>query len=179
MRSEDIPVLTTGRTILRAPIASDFDDCTALWGDETVTRFIAKRPFTRDECWARLLRKIGHWQVMGFGFWVVRDKASDEFLGIAGFAEHRRAVIPSFEGLPEAGWVFAPSAHGRGLATEVMMRIVTWADENIESDTTVCMFDPEHHASRRVAEKVGFTVRGDATFHDETVLVMERARKAR
>lgn len=172
-----IPELMTGRTILRPLTLADFEASAAMWADETVVRHITGKPYTREESWARFLRKIGHWPVMGFGFWAVADKTTGDFIGEAGFAENRRAVSPGFEGFPEAGWAFVTSAHGKGIATEVVSRIVMWADENIDRPTTVCMFDPEHHASRRVAEKVGFVVRGDAVFHDETVLVMERRRK--
>lgn len=148
-----------------------------MWADEVVTRYIAPRPFTREESWARFRQKVGQWPLLGFGFWAVTDRTTGALIGEAGFAENRRAVVPSFEGEPEAGWVFAPSVHGKGIATEVMLRIVAWADENITAKTTVCMFDPAHVTSLHVAEKVGYVVRGNAMFRDERVLVMERGRR--
>ena len=81
----------------------------AMWADAGVTRFISGRPFTREECWARLLRYAGLWPTLGFGYWAIEDKAEGRFLGEAGFADFKRDMTPSIEGLPEAGWVLAPS----------------------------------------------------------------------
>ena len=177
LQSGDIPRLTTERTVLRALTLGDFEASAALWADEAVTRYFAPLPLSREESGARFRQKVGQWPLLGFGFWAVTDRVTGAFIGEAGFAENRRAVVPSFEGEPEAGWVFAPSVHGKGIATEVMSRIAAWADETIGAETTVCMFDPAHEASRRVAEKVGYTVRGEARFRDEPVLVMERKRR--
>ena len=34
------------------------------------------RPLTAEDCWARLLRYAGHWQLLGFGFSLVEERES-------------------------------------------------------------------------------------------------------
>lgn len=111
-----IPVLRTERLVLRAHALSDFADCLAMWSDPAVTRYIGGRPFNGEEVWARLLRYSGHWQLLGYGYWLVADRASGGFVGEVGFADFRRQITPSFDANPEIGWALAPASHGQGLA---------------------------------------------------------------
>jgi RimJ/RimL family protein N-acetyltransferase len=66
-----IPLLETDRLLLRGHRPEDLDDCKALWGDPDVTRHIGGRPFSGEEVWTRLLRYVGHWCWLGYGFWAV------------------------------------------------------------------------------------------------------------
>ena len=108
-----------------------------MWADPVVTRHIGGRPFTREEVWARLLRYRGHWAHLGYGFWLIEDKASGEFLGETGFAEFQRAILPPIEGTPEIGWVLATRAHGLGYATEAVRAAVAWGDKHFQGARTV------------------------------------------
>ena len=107
MRNLDLaavtPVLSTARLRLRGHRREDFEDCAAMWADERVTRFIGGKPSTREQCWARLLRYIGHWALMGFGYWVVEEKASGRHVGEAGLADFRRGLGQGFDDAPECG----------------------------------------------------------------------------
>src|SRR6476659_5070994 len=116
----DIPVIETARLRLRGHRSSDFEACAALWADPIVTHYISGRPFTREEVWARILRYAGHWAWMGYGFWAIDERATGRFIGEAGFADFRREMAPSLEGIPEAGWVLSPALHGKGYATEAV-----------------------------------------------------------
>jgi len=168
------PRLETERLILRGHTVDDFDDCAAMWGDTVVTRHIGGRPFTREECWSRLLRYRGHWALLGFGYWVVCDKRSQRFVGEVGFAEFQRAIEPSFGGAPEAGWVLAPWSYGRGYATEALGAALGWADAHFDAKRTVCMIDPPNTASIRVAHKAGYREFARASYHGEPVILFER-----
>ena len=88
------PALDTARLTLRAHTAADLDDCAALWADPTVVRHIGGRPFTAEETWARVLRYAGLWALVGFGYWVARDRSSGRFVGELGLADFRRAFDP-------------------------------------------------------------------------------------
>ena len=50
------------------------------------------------------MRYSGHWAILGFGYWVVRDTQSGRFLGEVGFADYHREIEPSLHGTPEIGW---------------------------------------------------------------------------
>ena len=170
------PVIETERLILRGHTKADLDVCAAMWGDEEVTRYIGGRPFARDEVWARLLRYVGHWQEMGYGFWALTEKASGQFIGELGFADFKRQLEPSFGDTPEMGWVLSPSGHGKGYASEAVAAALAWADARFDERRTVCMIAPENGPSLRVAQKAGFREFARADYNGQTVL-LERFRK--
>lgn len=169
------PVLTTPRLTLRAHVREDFEDSYGMWSDPGVTRFIGGKPATRDEAWSRLLRYVGHWQVMGFGYWVARETATGRFVGEIGFADFKRPIDPPFGDTPEMGWALSPGVHGQGYATEAVEGALAWADATFESPRTVCMIDPSNGPSLKVAEKVGFREYARTDFHGPTIL-FERPR---
>ena len=141
------PVIETERLILRGHTKADLDVCAAMWGDAEVTRYIGGRPFARDEVWARLLRYVGHWQEMGYGFWALTEKASGQLIGELGFADFKRQLEPSFGDTPEMGWVLSPSGHGKGYASEAVAAALAWADARFD--------EPWRGAGRSAAETDG------------------------
>lgn len=165
------PVLETERLILRGHSKADLEACAAMWGDAEVTRYIGGRPFARDEVWARLLRYVGHWHEMDYGFWALCEKDSGRFVGELGFADFMRPLTPSFGDTPEMGWVLAPAGHGKGYATEAVAAALAWADTRFAGGRTVCMISPDNAASLRVAQKVGYREFARADYHGETILL--------
>ena len=171
------PVLETDRLLLRRHDADDFSSSAAMWADPEVVRYISGTPSSRAESWSRLLRYLGHWELLGFGYWVVQEKSTKRFLGEVGFADYKREIVPSIEGIPEAGWVFNTEAQGKGFAEEAVSCMLDWAGRTLESETTVCIVDPEHHSSIRLAHKVGFVNSVTTTYLDTPVQILERSRK--
>jgi RimJ/RimL family protein N-acetyltransferase len=171
-----VPVLQTERLILRGHTLADFPDSAAMWGDPLVTRHIGGRPFTEEECWARLLRYAGLWTLLGYGYWVVRARDSERFVGEVGLAEFRRETVPALGEAPEAGWVLAPWAHGRGFATEAVRAVLSWADATLAAPRTVCLIDPANAGSIQVAAKCGFRERARGTYKGEPTVMFERQR---
>lgn len=171
-----VQMIETDRLRLRGPRPSDFPDSAALWSDPEVTRFTSGKPLPEEEVWCRLLRYIGHWAWMGFGYWVVEEKATGRFAGEVGFSDWRREIKPSLQGLPELGWVLAPRVHGQGYATEAGCAAIRWAHSHFRkrrvasghagfespiapelgSARMTCIIHPENFRSIRVAEKCGF-----------------------
>lgn len=168
------PVIETDRLILRAHRPGDFPALAALWGDPTVTQFISGKPSTPEECWARLLRYAGHWELLGFGYWAVQWKDGDQFIGDVGFANWKRDISPSLDGLPEGGWVLSTEAHGRGLATEAVNAALAWMDATFGAQTTACIIGPENAASIRVAQKAGYKEHCRSDFKGSEVIQFQR-----
>jgi RimJ/RimL family protein N-acetyltransferase len=168
------PPLDTPRLTLRPHTLGDFDECTAMWGDPVVTRHVGGRPSTREEVWARLLRYSGHWTLLGFGYWVVRERATGRFVGEVGLADFRRDMEPSFDGAPEAGWVLASWAHQKGFATEAVKVTLAWAEKELRAPRMVCMIDAVNTASIRVAEKCGFREWQRASYKGTPTILFER-----
>jgi RimJ/RimL family protein N-acetyltransferase len=174
LTAPDIPTIHTQRLTLRGHAIEDFDDYVAMWGNPKVTRHIGGRPFSREECWTRFLRNIGHWPLMGFGYWLVLETASGRFIGEIGFADLKRDLDPSIDGLPEMGWVLAPWSHGQGFATESARAAIAWIDRDLAPKRTVCLIDPENVPSLRVADKCGYRELARSTYKGQPVIIFER-----
>jgi RimJ/RimL family protein N-acetyltransferase len=166
-------VITTARLVLAPHRADDLDDSAAMWADPEVVRFIGGRPLAREEAWTRLLRNVGQWSLVGYGYWVARDR-DGRFVGEIGFGDFRRALDPPLLDAPEVGWVLARHAHGRGIATEAVRAVLAWGDARFAR--TQCIIDPDHAASIRVATKCGFVEIARATYRDAPTVVLERTR---
>jgi RimJ/RimL family protein N-acetyltransferase len=170
----DVPRLETDRLLMRGHTLADFDDSAAMWGDVTVTRHIGGRPFTREEVWARLLRYVGHWALLGFGYWIVHEKASGRFIGEVGFLDGKREIDPPFGDAPEIGWVLATWSHGRGFATEAVRAAVDWGTAHFGGRRTVCLIDVPNVASIRVAQKCGYSEFARTTYKGAPVILFQR-----
>jgi RimJ/RimL family protein N-acetyltransferase len=166
-----VPVIETERLRLRGHRPADFSACAALWADPIVTRYTVGKPLSEEEVWARMLRYAGHWAWMGFGFWLIEERATSSFVGEMGFADLRREMQPSLHGVPELGWVLAPPHHGKGYATECVRAALSWAEGMFTAEwrasgppiapelrfaRTVCIIHPDNVRSIRVAAKCGF-----------------------
>jgi RimJ/RimL family protein N-acetyltransferase len=170
----EAPLLETQRLRLRGHRLDDLDACCAMWGDPIVTRYIGGKPFTREEVWARLLRYIGHWSLLGFGYWAVEEKASGTFVGEMGFGDFKRELEPPLDDTPELGWALASQAHGKGYATEALRAVIDWGDHHFGAIRTACLIHPENLASMRVAEKCGYHEYARATYKGHETILFER-----
>lgn len=144
-----------------------------MWSDPDVTRFIGRVPFSEQDVWMRILRYAGHWALMGYGYWVVEEKAGGTYVGELGFADWRRDVEPSLRGLPELGWALVSRAHGRGYATEGVRAAIAWAQARMPQTRTICYIQPDNVASIRVAEKCGYREVRRIVVGGQTSLVFE------
>ena len=152
----EVPVLETKRLKLRAHRLEDLPDCVAMWSDPEITRYTIGSPSPQQRTWTRMLAYLGHWTLLGFGYWAVEEKDSGRYIGELGFADFKRDLPLSIQGMPELGWALALHTHGKGYATEALRSAVGWGDAHFESARTVCIIHPENLASLRVAEKLGY-----------------------
>jgi RimJ/RimL family protein N-acetyltransferase len=178
MYSHSIPSLETERLVLHGHRLDDFEDSAAMWGDPEVTRHIGGRPFSREEAWVRLHRYVGHWVLLGHGFWVIRERASGQFVGEVGLVDFKRDLDEPWRALfaaaPEVGWALARWAHGRGFATEAVRAALGWGEAQLGVRKRVCMINPGNLASIRVADKCGFRELGRASYKERPILLFER-----
>jgi RimJ/RimL family protein N-acetyltransferase len=170
----EIPILESERLKLRGHRLDDFLDSAAMWADPEVTRYIGGKPLTEEESWSRLLRYVGHWSLLGFGYWVVEEKTTGHFIGEIGFADYKRG-LPSLEGLPEIGWAFVSQARGKGYATEAVRAAVAWSDTGFLSARTACIINPENLASICVAEKCAYRQFQLTTYKGHPTIVFVRS----
>src|SRR5271170_7727936 len=145
-----VPILETERLTLRGHRLDDFSACAAMWADPVVTRHFGAKSLTEEESWTRFLRYAGHWSLLGFGYWVVEEKATGKFIGEIGFADYKRSIESSLKHLPEIGWVLASESHGKGYATEAVRAALVWGDRHFAASRTSCIINPENLPSIHV-----------------------------
>jgi ribosomal-protein-alanine N-acetyltransferase len=150
-----IPTLTTRRLTLRAPRWDDFDAYAAFRGDAERTRFLGG-PFSRDEAFSQLAELIGHWQLRGFGRWMVTDTETGAPLGVVGLYHP-----PSWPE-PEIAWSVFAEGEGRGIAFEAAAAARRHAYETLGWTTAISLIAEDNHRSRALAERLG--ARRDGTF---------------
>lgn len=157
------PRLETARLILDSHRAEDLPAYAALWGDPKTMRHVVSGVAAYDlqGSWFRLARHCGFWPVLGYGFWALREKETGRFLGDLGFMDAKRGLASPLGDFPEAGWVLAPEAHGRGYATEAMRAALGWFDSETPYRRSFCLVAPENAPSLRVAAKLGYLPAGE------------------
>ena len=168
-------MIETERLILRPQMLADYEPAYAVYSDPNVVRHIGDgKPGTRQDVWFRLLRAVGHWQLLGYGLFAVIEKTTGRFVGEAGLADFKRGLGEEFDAYPEAAWIMAAEIHGKGYGTEAAQAAHDWMDQTHGRRKTVCIIDPPNRSSIRVAEKLGYRLIGERPFRDGSVLMFER-----
>lgn len=168
--------IDTERLLLRPHEVGDFEALRAMLADPVVTRHIATARPSDEDVWNRLLRYIGHWHAFGFGIFAVVERDTGQYIGGAGFADFRRGIADAFQASPEAAWVFARQAHGRGIASEAARAMHAWFDAQPFGGRSVCIIDPDNAPSLRLAAKLGYVETGEVRYHDAPTRAFERLR---
>ena len=78
-----------------------------------------------------------------------------DFLGLALAPKIDRAASEL-----ELGYIVAPAARGRGVATEILRLLTEWAFRELVAQRIYLIIDVENHASARVAERCGYRREG-------------------
>jgi RimJ/RimL family protein N-acetyltransferase len=167
------PIVETERLRLRGHTAADFENNFAMWGDERVTRHIGGKPSTREEAWARMMRYPGHWALLGYGYWLIEEKATGAYVGEGGFADFKRDMEPPLDA-PEQGWALSPAMHGKGYAIEAVLGMLQWGEPHFGSSRFVAIIDPDNAPSIRVAEKAGYKLAERTTYKGGPTLLFRR-----
>lgn len=171
----NVPTLITPRLILRAHMLADFEAYAAYWSEESISRWTGSgRVPTRAESWLKFLLFPGHWQMMGYGFWAVEEKATGALIGEAGFVDLKRDYDPKVNDVPEIGWVIAKPSQGRGYASEAAQACLRWGAEHFGPIRVIAAVNVENPASIRVAEKCGFQECLRADFHGRKAVFLDR-----
>lgn len=174
VRFSAAPLIETDRLRLRAHRVDDHASSLAIWSDAELVRHITGEPLDGEAVWKRLLMHAGMWSLLGRGSWAVEEKSSGRHIGDIGFVDLKRAIEPSLEGMLECGWVLARAAHGKGYASEAVVAIGAWAQTHFPESRMVCIIAPENRGSIRVAEKAGFSVWQETTYHGKPTIVFRR-----
>jgi RimJ/RimL family protein N-acetyltransferase len=146
-------VLETERMVLRRMKMADVDNLMGIFSDPEAMRYYpATKSREEAEAWVRWT--LGSYRDHGFGQWVAILKDSGEFAGQCGL------IVQEVEGKQEVeiGYLFLRRFWGRGLATEAVIAARDYGFYTLGYRRLVSNIDLANPASRRVAEKTGFTL---------------------
>ncbi|MGC9368152.1 MAG: GNAT family N-acetyltransferase [Paracoccaceae bacterium] len=147
-----IPRLETERLILRAPTLQDFEVFADFYASERAS-FVGG-PLDREGSWRMLAMEIGHWQLAGFGRWIVETRDGGATAGLVGL------FCPEGWPEPEIGWDLFSGHEGKGYATEAGAAARNYAYDVLGWDTAISLVKPANVASARVAERLGARLDG-------------------
>ena len=167
-------MIETENLRLRRPEIDDLDAIHAMRSDLNVVRFLGGRALNREEAWHRLMRLVGHWALRGYGMFAVVEKGSGALVGEVGLFDGSRGLSPDFDNAPEAGWILASAAHGKGYAGEAAAAAHRWFAATHGEQRSVCIIAPENLASFRVAHKLGYKSFGQVDYHNGPMTMLER-----
>jgi RimJ/RimL family protein N-acetyltransferase len=142
-------------TIALVPLAREhLPAVEALFDDPDVLRFTRlpePPPPGFAETWLGLYER-GRRDGTREGFAVVEE---GEFLGLALAPRIEREARTA-----ELGYIVAPSARGRGVATTALRLLTEWAFAELGALRLELLVGVENHASKRVAERNGYRLEG-------------------
>jgi RimJ/RimL family protein N-acetyltransferase len=142
-----IPVLATQRLLLRGPEPEDYPNFKATFASYR-SRFMGG-PLNAYETWMLYAAEIGHWNIRGYGMWMIHDKATDETLGMAG------GWFPAKWPEQELAWIIWPDKAGHGYALEATHAARRYFYDTLGWDGAVSYIDPKNLDSIRLAERLG------------------------
>ncbi len=146
-------MLETDRLRLVVPAEAHVDAIFAMYSDEETTRFIPHaRSATRTAAWLKVAGQVGHWQLRGFGFYVVLDRVTGEVVGNAGL------LFPADHPTIEIGWLIDRHHWRKGYALEATRAILAHALGPLGADWVTAQIAPDNAASLALAAKLGMKV---------------------
>ncbi|MCB1340355.1 MAG: GNAT family N-acetyltransferase [Pseudooceanicola sp.] len=143
-----IPTLTTDRLTLRGPREADFDAVAGFFADGGRSDFFGG-PLTRGNAWRWFAMSIGHWQLKGFGFWMVELTATGQHCGLCGLWQ------PEGWPEPELGWAVFEGFEGMGIAKEAALAARAFAYGTLGWTTLTSNIMPGNTRSIALAERLG------------------------
>jgi len=159
----EIPTLRTERLTLRAPTIGDLDAYAEYRASER-TEFVGGA-MTRSQAFESLCGMIGHWQLRGYGRWMVADRETDAALGFVG------PFFPENWPEPEFAWTVFRQAEGRGIAYEAALAARAYAYETLGWQTAISLVTAGNVRSAALAARLG--ARLEKTFDHEDHGAME------
>jgi len=113
-----------------------------------------------------LRTNMAHWDRHGFGLWALRTHAG-EFAGRAGI---RHLAVDGTTEI-EIAYTFKRSLWGQGLASEIAGALTQIGLVQLELPSLVGLIHVGNVASRRVVERLNYTLERSTTYHGESVVI--------
>lgn len=143
-------MLSTDRLSLEPLTSTDVPELFSIYGNEQAMQFMPMLPHQRVE------QTILHFQMEmsrnGARYWTIRLKDDDRIIGMVNFLGETR--------FPGMGYILESASWGHGYATEASRAVLDYGFRQLNYDRMELWIDEDNGASRRVAEKLGFQIKG-------------------
>lgn len=150
------PVLTAKEATLRRPDERDIDAMVAACSDPDAVRYTGvPDPYERGNAEEFTYRLAPLSWARGAGAIFAITDAADAWVGNIDLR-----ISPDDPLVGEVGFLVAPEARGRGYATAALRAVCEWAFTDLGLARVKWRAQVGNGASRRVAEKAGFTMEG-------------------
>jgi RimJ/RimL family protein N-acetyltransferase len=167
--------LETPRLVLRLPTEADIPAFLSMHTESDIGHLVigGVRPSGDLEiAWRNFVMQLGHWQLRGFGMWLVEERATSDIIGRIGFWQS--GTWPGIE----LGWLIRQARRNQGFATEAAVRALEWARTETTIERIVSLILPDNAPSLRIATKIGEQFERDIDFggrlHHMYALTLER-----
>ncbi len=145
------PILNTDRLTLRAPEPADVQAYRAFYAVSDMTVGTYRGGRSKDEVAQIHANDMIHWQIRGFGMWLLRRKNEAEVLGGAGL------VKEDDWNTDELTWWLMPEARGHGYATEASRAIIAYGYDTLGWSRVQTFMRDENIRSHKMAQRLGGT----------------------
>ncbi len=111
---------------------------------------------TEAQTAAYMVRNLAHWDLYGFGLWLLRDETHQ----VVGRVLLRHLDLTGVDEV-EVGYSLYPAWWGLGLATEVSRACLDHAQQTLKRSSVVALTVPQNLRSQRVLTKLGMRFERD------------------
>jgi RimJ/RimL family protein N-acetyltransferase len=143
--------LATGRLLLRPVTALDLTALVTHWTAPDVRRFLFDGAvLSAPEVRAVIAESTESFARSGYGFWIIEEAGRDGLAGTTGLRQLDELG-------PEIVYSLAPSAWGKGYATEAAGAVISYALGQLGLPEVLAEVDNGNHASIAVVTRLGMT----------------------
>ncbi|HVE07356.1 MAG TPA: GNAT family N-acetyltransferase [Paraburkholderia sp.] len=168
--------IETARLLLAPATIDDFDACMRYWSEPSIPWPHGVTP-DREHGWVRFLKNHGHWQLFGFGPWLIWETRTSTLIGEVGFMNTQRETCPARGDEPEFGLVLLPSAQRQGFGQEAALAAHGWCDAMLPGQDTIGVLAATNTRALRLTGRLGYRADGQGSYHgDEVVFLRRRSR---
>jgi RimJ/RimL family protein N-acetyltransferase len=143
----EIPIYEAGRLRYRAPRMGDFEAWAEFRGSDRSKG--VGGPYSRGSAFDSFCELAGHWDLRGYGRWLIADRDTDEPLGVVGL------FYPEDWPEPEIGWSLFAAAEGRGIASEAAIFSRAYAYDVLGWSTVISCTMTGNTRSEVLAKRMG------------------------
>jgi ribosomal-protein-alanine N-acetyltransferase len=149
--------IETERLLLREILSSDEQGMFELDSDPDVHQFLGNRPVKTIQESRELIQFIRQqYSDFGIGRWAVIEKATNKFIGWAGF-KFTKEIINNHSDFYDLGYRFIKKYWGKGYATEVSKACIDYGFTKMNLHKIYARTMVGNIKSRKVLEKAGLS----------------------